>query len=201
MKTIKYNRMDVDKIINGLLKGQIIAFPTDTVFGLACIINKEAINRIYQVKGRDFNKPLPMMCSSLDMISKVAYIDNKSQKLINKFMPGAITIIFKKKDVLKDYVTMGKDTIAIRIPDDKWIVDLIDKLNEPLMVTSANISNMGSLCKWEEVYESLKDKIDGIVCEDCKEVSIASTIVDVSAEIKILRSGPISQEDIMEAIK
>ena len=199
MKTIKYTKMDKEKIITQLMQGGILAFPTDTVFGLACIMDKEAIRKVYIAKGRDFKKPLPMMCDSLDMIKKVAYVNETAEKIINRFTPGALTVILNKKEEIDDYITQGNKTIGIRVPDDEWILDLISKIG-PLMVTSANISNEGSLLKWEDVYESMKGKIDGIVCEDARG-DRASTIVDLTDKIKILREGPISLDELEEILK
>ncbi len=200
MKTNKLNKIDIDKVITILKNDGIVAFPTDTVFGLACLCSEFAIKKVYEAKGRDFNKPLPMMCSGKAMINTVAYINESSEKLIDKFMPGAITIIFNKKDDVADYITGGKKTIGIRVPDDEWILKLIDKLQEPILVTSANISGNGSLLKWNDVYECMNDKIDAIVCEDARGDK-ASTIVDCSNDIKILREGPISKEEIMDVVK
>ena len=200
METIKYTKMDKKQIINTLMKGGLLAFPTDTVFGLACMMDEKAIKKVYEVKGRSFDKPLPMMCCDLKMIESVAIVDEKTKKLIKNFMPGPITIIFKKKDCVKDYVTQGKDTIGIRVPDDEFILELIKDLKKPLMVTSANISGAGSLLKWEDVYKDLSGKIEAIVCEDASGDS-ASTIVDVSDGLKILREGPISIEEIKEVIE
>ena len=177
-----------------------MAFPTDTVFGLACIMDRNAIAKVYEAKGRSFDKPLPMMCNGKDMINSVAYINKDSEKLIDNFMPGAITIIFNKKENVDDFVTNGRNTIGIRVPNDDWILDLINQLNMPILVTSANISGDGSLLKWEDVYLCMNGKIDGIVCEDARG-DLASTIVDCSGEIKILREGPISANIIMETIK
>ena len=199
MKTIKYTKMDKEKIITQLMQGGILAFPTDTVFGLACIMDKEAIRKVYIAKGRDFKKPLPMMCDSLDMIKKVAYVNETAEKIIDRFTPGALTVILNKKEEIDDYITQGNKTIGIRVPDDEWILDLISKIG-PLMVTSANISNEGSLLKWEDVYESMKGKIDGIVCEDARG-DRASTIVDLTDKIKILREGPISLDELEEILK
>lgn len=200
MKTIKYTKMDKDKIINTLIQGGILAFPTDTVFGLGCIMDEKAIKKIYKAKKRDLNKPLPMMCSGLRMINKVAYVNDKEKKLIKKFAPGPITIIFDKKENVDDYISQGLDTIGIRVPDDKFILDIIKGINAPLMVTSANISDSGSLLKWQDVYKQLNGKIDGIVCEDAKGEK-ASVIVDARKKIKILREGPISLKMIKEALK
>ena len=98
METIKLLKTDKEKIINKLLQGEILAFPTDTVFGLGCVINKEAISKIYEAKGRSFDKPLPMMCNGIEMIETVAKVSDNARKIASKFMPGALTIIFNKKE-------------------------------------------------------------------------------------------------------
>ena len=199
MDTIKYNKEDQELIIDNLLKGGIIAFPTDTVFGLGCIINRDAIAKVYEAKGRSFDKPLPMMCNSLKMIESVAFVSDDARKIINKFVPGALTLIFNKRDEIDDFVTNGKKTIGIRVPDDKWILDLITKLNEPILVTSANLSDTGSLLKWEDVYNQLNGRIDGIVCIDATG-DTSSTIIDVTDGVKLLREGPISLREIEELL-
>lgn len=199
METIRYSKDDIKEIANKLKEGCIIAFPTDTVFGLGCIYdNLEAKNKIMIAKGRDEKKALPMMCTP-ELIKDVAYINNKEEKLIDKFMPGAITIIFKKKD-LPDFVTNGMDTVAIRVPDDEWIIQLIKEVGKPLLVTSANLSDHGSLIKYEDVLKDMDGRIDGVVLEDASGLS-ASTIVLANEEgVKVLRQGPISQEEIEEAV-
>ena len=192
--------MDKDKIITVLRQGGILAFPTDTVFGLACVMDIDAMKKVYKAKGRDFNKPLPMMCDSLNMIRTVAYTDEKAEKIIDKLTPGALTVILNKREELDDYITQGNKTIGIRVPDDDWILGLIEDIGKPIMVTSANISGEGSLLKWEDVYECMNGKIDGIVCEDAKG-DRASTIVDLSGDIRILREGPISLDEILEVTR
>lgn len=195
METIKYTKEDIDLIKEELLNGKLIAFPTDTVFGLACVMDIDAIKKVYIAKGRDFNKPLPVMCSGYEMISKIAYVDEKTKRIIDKFMPGALTIVFKKKDELDPYITQGKPTVGIRVPNDEWIINLIEKIGKPIMVTSANISDTGSLLKWEDVYSQMNEKIDGIVCENARGDK-SSTIIDVSDGLKLLREGPIDFKEI-----
>ena len=200
METIKYSKKDIKLVKEDLLNGKIIAFPTDTVFGLGCVINKDAIAKVYEAKGRSFDKPLPMMCNGLEMIESVAYVNEEAKKIINKFVPGALTLIFNKKEHIEDYVTNGKPTIGIRVPDDEWILNLINELNEPILVTSANLSDTGSLLKWEDVYSQLDGRINGIVCGDATGET-SSTIIDVTSDIKVLRQGPITLEQIMEVIR
>ena len=186
-------------IIDYLRSGKIVAFPTDTVFGLGCIYDdEEAIIRIKMAKGRDEKKPLPMMCNSLKMIESVAYVSSDVRRIIEHFTPGALTIIFKKKETVKDYVTNGLDTIGIRIPDDEMILDIIEKLGKPLLVTSANLSNTPSLKNYTDVYDELNGRIDAIVKKDARS-ELASTIIDATGEkFKVLREGKIRIEEIEE---
>ena len=184
---------EVDEVIDCLKGHGIVAFPTDTVFGLGCLYkDKEAIEKIYEAKNRSISKRLPMMVSSLEMLKEYAQISEKDEKLFKRFAPGPITFIFKLLD--------DSDTIAIRMPDDKWILDLIAKINKPLLVTSANISGKGSLCDYNDVKEDLGANIDMLV----KGVSggkTSSTIVDCVNNYAILREGPIKKEEIMEVIE
>ncbi|MBQ1483163.1 MAG: threonylcarbamoyl-AMP synthase [Erysipelotrichaceae bacterium] len=201
METIRYTKMDTDKIIKTLINGGIVAFPTDTVFGLACIMEKEAIAKVYEAKGRSFDKPLPMMCDSFEMIDEVAYVNAKAKKIIDVLMPGALTLIFRKKECVEDYVTMCKPTIGIRVPEDDFILNLIGKIGMPFLVTSANVSGEGSLLKWQDVLACMEGKIDAIVCEDARG-ECASTIIDVTEEdIKVLREGPVSLKEIQEVLQ
>ena len=198
----KYRVEEIERVRDDLLRGEIVAFGTDTVFGLACVFdNIEAIKKIYAAKNREAKKALPMMCSSACMIEKVAFVDGDAKKIMNKYMPGAITIIFKKKAVVDDYVTSGLNTIGIRVPDDEFILNLINLVGRPLLVTSANMSHEPSLLKWKDVYEKLDGRIDGIVLKD-ESGYMSSTIVDCSGkEVKILRQGPISSEDIFGLLR
>ena len=201
MKTIRLTKMDKEKIIKILIAGGLLAFPTDTVFGLGCMMDEEAMAKIYEIKGRSFTKPLPMMCESLEMIEAYAKTDETSRKIVSRLTPGALTIIFSKKEEVPAYVTNGFETIGIRIPDDPFILDLIRTIGKPLMVTSANLSGEASLRCWKDVYDRFKGKIEGIVCEDAL-ADCASTIIDVTGkEPQVLREGIISIEEIMEVIK
>ena len=201
MKTIRYTKMDKQEIINILMTGGILAFPTDTVFGLACAMDKDAIRKVYKAKGRDFAKPLPVMCDGPEMIRRIAVVNKQAERIMERFMPGALTMVFEKREDLDECFTQGMKTVGIRVPDDEWILDLIRQLDRPIMVTSANISGNGSLLKWKDVYACMHGKINGIVTEDARGDQ-ASTIIDVTSdEIKVLREGPISIEEIKEAIE
>lgn len=196
----KFNVNEVDKVAECLASGEIVAFPTDTVFGLACVFdNEQAVQRIKDAKGRDANKPLPMMCSSVMMINEVANIDTKAYKIMLNHFPGALTVILNKKDCVPAYVTNGFKTIAIRVPNYDLILRIIKRLGKPLLVTSANISNEPSIREYQEVINKLGDRIDAIVTEDAKSET-SSTIVDLTDGFKIVRQGEISEEELLNTL-
>lgn len=199
IKTELIESNDIKTVTDYLKNGRIVAFPTDTVFGLGCIYDdEEAIRRVKEAKGRDEKKPLPMMCSSLEMIEKVAYVSDDVRRIIERFTPGALTIIFKKRECISDYVTNGLDTIGIRVPDDETILKMINMLGKPMLVTSANISGTPSLKRYEDVIRELDGRVDAIVRKDAMS-DTASTIIDATGDdFKVLREGKISIEDIKE---
>ena len=187
-----YSSSQIDEIISELKANNTVAFGTDTVFGLACITGSDiAINKIYSQKQRDKSKKLPMMFSNVEMMGRFVKIDSQAKKLINTFSPGPITYILEASD--------SKETIACRIPNDEWIINLINKIGDPLYVTSANISGQESLLKYEDIKNKLVD-VDAVVMKDASG-NKASTIVDVTNNYQILRQGEITEEQIKEALK
>lgn len=187
-----YSSSQIDEIIEELENSNTVAFGTDTVFGLACITGSDtAVNKVYSQKQRDKSKKLPMMFSSIKMMERYVKINPRTRKLINTFSPGPITYILEAID--------SNETIACRIPNDEWIINLIDKIGDPLYVTSANISGQKSLLKYEDVKNQLVD-VDAAVMKDASG-NKASTIVDITNNYQILRQGEITEEQIKEALK
>lgn len=191
MKTRIFEVTEIDEIKQWIQQGKVIAFPTDTVFGLGVSYQDEvALQRLKQAKGRDERKPIPFMVSSFSQIEAVAVCDDRIKKVSNAFMPGALTLILKKKEHLPTYINNGLNTIAVRMPDDAFVLSL---LATPMLVTSANISGMVPGEDEIAVLKQLEGKIDGIVKGKAK-ANIASTIVDMSgSEVTVVREGIISQ--------
>jgi len=188
---------DFDEIIKILKNDGIIALATDTVFGLATKFDSEiGVNNIYEAKNRPQSKALPMMCTK-EMLKDYVEYDDSYQRIIDTYMPGALTIVCKHKDISDKLI--DKETIAIRIPDDELIVSIINELKMPLWVTSANISGEPSLSDWEDVYKSLNGRVDGIIKGKSKG-DTASTIVSFVDELKVLRQGPISEKELRELL-
>lgn len=202
METKRKTKEEMDEVIECLEAGGVAAFPTDTVYGLGVVYDDEnALNRLKEAKGRPENKPIPLMISNLKQIESVAVVTDRAKKLIQKFMPGAFTIILKKREDVPAYVTNGFDTIGIRMPDDEFILEMMNRIGKPLLVTSANMSGMPTGTTFIEVIEQLEGRIDMIVKGMCgfKE---SSTIVDVSTDaVKLIRKGPISEDEIMKIVE
>ena len=201
MHTKLLKKEQIDEVVSLLNQGEVVAFPTDTVFGVAVSYdNYDAINKMKVAKGRDEGKPFPMMVSSLSDIYTVANVDIKYEKIMKTLMPGALTIVVNKKDTVADYVTNGKDTIAIRMPDDSFVLSLIQKVGKPLLVTSANLSGGENTSNTQEVLDQLDGRIACVV-DGASGGSVASTIIDITTDtLKILREGVISKDRILELL-
>lgn len=191
---------DYNTIVEDLKNGKVVGFPTETVYGLAIIYdNKEAFDKLYQIKDRSITKPIAMMVPDKEYIKIVANIDKNEKKVIDELMPGPITIVFDAKDDLPYHVTMNQKTIGIRIPDYKIANDILRLVNKPLLVTSANISNKPALIKWEDVLNTFDGKISSLVKEDAAS-SAPSTVVRIKDGLVIYREGPISADTIKKVL-
>ena len=196
-----YNSFEYEKIVEDLLNGHVVGFPTDTVYGLAIVYdNKSAFDKLYNIKNRDINKPISMMVYDKEVLNEVAYIDENSKKVIEKLMPGALTIILKAKPNLPEHVTFNLKTIGVRIPTNKTALDILEKVNKPLLVTSANISTEPSLLKAKDVYEKFKSMLYSMIDEDALG-NEASSVISVYEDIKIYRQGPINLKTIKKVVE
>lgn len=202
METTIYQSEQIEEIAALIRAGGMVAIPTDTVYGLAIAsTNLRAIENMKRAKGRPEEKPFPMMVSSLAQLETVAIVDEKTRKVIEFFMPGALTIIFRKRPELPKELTNGFSTVGIRMPDDQWVLALIKAVGVPLLVPSANLSGAAVCNNHNEVLAQLSGRIDAVVA-GVSGSGLSSTIVDMSGEkIKILRPGKITLEEIMEVLK
>lgn len=194
-------KQDIDDVCDVIEQSGVVAFPTETVYGLGVRFNDEkALEKLMEAKNRDYSKAITLMVANKDDIQNYAYVSDSAYKLIQQFMPGMMTLVFKKKESVNPVMTNGKATIGIRIPDDEYVLSLLNKVG-PMLVTSANLSNHPNTTTTKEVLAQLDGRIDIVVDGETAD-SIASTVIDVSEEnIKILREGKISKEDIEEVLK
>ena len=185
---------ELKKCIETINKGGLVIFPTETVYGIgANAYNEEAVRKIYEVKMRPDEKPLSIMVSSIDEISKYAIISNEiEEKIIKKYMPGPITIVLKKKPGVFDYISSGKDTIGIRIPDNEIILKLLKEAKLPIVAPSANISGNPSGIILSEILKDFDGKVEICIDGGKAKLSEPSTIVKVvDNKPVILRQGRI----------
>lgn len=191
--------MDVSFAIDLLKKGGIVAFPTETVYGIGCdIFNLNAIKRIYEIKKRDAAKPLAAHVGSIEQIKMVAFTDVQYFDVFSqKFLPGPLAIILPRLQTISSLVTSGLDTISIRFPDCAEAIDLALGLGNPIAATSANLSGMPSAVHHTDVINYFQDNVDFIIQSGTTKFKKESTIVDLTqTPPKILREGVISKFEI-----
>lgn len=196
------NKKDYKLAIEYLNNDEVIALPTETVMGLAVKASSIlAYNKLVEIKNRPSNKAFPFIVGSIDEIEKYAYVDDVTKKIIKAFMPGPLTIILKKKEFIDNRITNGKETIAIRIPNDKILLKIVKGLKEPILLTSANKSGEEACINSEEVIEVFKDEIPLVIKGKC-EYNVASTIIEINNKnVNIIREGIIKKEEIERLIK
>ena len=186
--------------------GELIIYPTDTVYGLGAIIsNEESINNIYFAKSRSFNSPLIALLSSVDKVDEVAEVSVEDRELLNKlakaFWPGALTVILRKKDYIPEIMVSGGNTIGVRIPNLDLAIKIIDLAGGVLATTSANISGEPSPKSYEELSEAIKSKVNLLIDGGKCKLGEVSTIIDLTKKVpKILRKGAITTEEIEKII-
>lgn len=199
---MKRYRPDETAAMAAVLKQDgVLSTPTDTVYGVcARMSSPQAQENLRRVKNRPKTKAFPVMCADEAQIRTIAYVDERAQKLISAFMPGPVTLVLKKKESVPEFVNGGLPTLAIRMATSQALRDLIQALGEPIYMTSANQSGMPTAASLEEIEQSCP-LLDGMM-EGSPSFGQASTIIDCTqAEIQILRQGPITWEQIEQALK
>jgi L-threonylcarbamoyladenylate synthase len=185
-----------------LTKGGLVAFPTDTVYGLgAPAFDAEAVERIYEAKGRGMGKAIPVLIGDLDDLPKVASGVNRiAQLLAEHFWPGPLTLVVPRNPNLPDVIS-PTPTVGVRIPDYAPTRDLF-KLAGPMAVTSANLSDHPSATTAQETLAQLDGRIQLVLDGGQTPGGVPSTVVDcLGAAPLVLRQGPITLEQIVEALK
>lgn len=195
-----YQKEQIKEVAQAFQAHQILAVPTDTVYGVGVLYGDlKDLERLKHAKHRPETKPIPMMVSNIEQMKQIAQVDRRIEQIVSRFLPGALTLVLRVKETVPKAYTNGLDTIAIRIPDEDFLLQVIQELNAPLLVTSANQSGAKTAICSEDVFEQLPN-IDGIVLGRCKALQ-ASTIVDCTQEeLTILRPGPITLEQLKEVI-
>ncbi|MDA7705212.1 L-threonylcarbamoyladenylate synthase [Rickettsiales bacterium] len=178
--------------INQLNSGKLIILPTDTIYGIAAKAEDDlAVQKIYDAKKRSKNKAIAIFLKNIEQIEQKFYLNDIEKKIIKKYLPGAVTIILKpKNNKFSKFLNQNNDNLAVRIADNKFCLDLLDKFNGAIAVSSANISGQKEINNINLLQKEFGDKIDLIITGKINPESLASTIIQVTNnKINILRQG------------
>ena len=195
------NEKILREVAEMIKEGKLVAYPTETVYGLGTnALDERAVERLFKIKGRQ-RKPISVVIPSIEKAEEIGEINDVALSLIEKFFPGPLTIIVKKKDVVPSIVTAGSEKIGLRMPDHSIPIKLAEFSGVPITSPSANISGKPSPTKPEHVIEDFMGKIDAIIDAGETLLKIESTVIDTTTKPpKILRIGALPLEEIKKVI-
>ncbi len=200
MKYIKKDE-DIESAVKYIKNGKLVIFPTETVYGIgANALDKEAVNKIFDIKGRKQDNPLIVHIDNINMLDElVLEVNDIERKLMDKFWPGPLTIILPKKDIIPNNVTCGLSTVGIRMPSNKIARELINKSHLPIAAPSANISGKPSGTMIDDILSEFSDYDVCIIDGGYSAIGLESTVVKVEdGKINILRPGYITYEQLSQ---
>lgn len=204
MKTeiLQPNSENFAKCAELINNGQVVGFPTETVYGLgANAFMPEAVKKVYQAKGRPSDNPLIVHVADFETIERIAYVNAKARIVMQNFMPGSVTMVLPKKDVIPYCVSGGLETVGVRMPDNAVALEFIKACQVPLCAPSANTSTRPSPTKSEHVYFDLNGKIPAIIDGGECSVGVESTVIDLTGDkVRLLRAGGMAIEVLEEKL-
>ena len=196
---LNFSIEQIQEAIDLIRNDEIVAFPTETVYGLGgSAFSETAVRKIYEAKGRPSDNPMIVHISDLEMLSSIVKnIPENIRKLCERFWPGPLTILFEKSEKIPDIVTAGLNTVAVRMPSNPIALTLIKKLGIPIAAPSANLSTRPSPTEAKHVINDLQGKIPLIIDGGSCNVGVESTVIDVHrGHSVILRPGGVNLEDL-----
>ncbi len=199
----RIERKKIEMAANVIKKGGVVAFPTETVYGLgANAFDENAVRKIFELKGRPIDNPLIVhICKKRDIYRLAKDVPKIAKKLIARFWPGPLTLVLKKSEIIPDIVTAGLDTVAIRMPSHRVALKLIEYSNVPIAAPSANKSGRPSATSAKHVIEDFDEKVDCIIDAGESTIGLESTVLDLTETPPIiLRPGAITREMLERVI-
>lgn len=180
----------VNRVVECLKQGGVIAYPTDTIYGLGCdIFNKKGVKKIYQIKQRDPRKPFSFICSDLSDVSNYAQVSNFAFKIMKRYLPGPFTFVLEATRVVPDVLTTRQKTVGIRIPDNPIALSIVRELGHPIVTTSVNISGEESHCDPVKIDQQVGKQLD-LVVDGGNLLGEQSTVISlINDQVEVLRQG------------
>jgi len=197
------SKSSIERCAKLLAEGEIVAIPTETVYGLAGdALNPNAIKKIFNAKGRPQDNPLIVHISDMKMLDElVSQIPPIALKIAENFWPGPLTMVFPKKDIIPLETSGGLDTVGIRIPAHKVAREIIRACGKPLAAPSANVSGSPSPTTAQHVFDDMNGKIPMIIDGGCCDIGVESTVISFeNGGVRLLRPGFISIDDLREFV-
>ena len=200
MKQVPSDLSGITLAIESIKNGGVVIFPTDTVYGIGCDpYNENAVKKIYEIKNRDSTKPLPILGYSKRVLENIVEFDETASRIAEKFWPGGLTMILPLKDDKLKKLSRGTNTLAVRVPNNKCVLAFLKKC-ELVVGTSANISGKEPFTDPQNIENDVID-CDIFLNDGIIQSSGASTVIKIeNGEIRILRSGDISENDLVEEL-
>lgn len=199
MNTKHFSVNELESAAQLLRAGEVVAFPTETVYGLgADALNADAVRKIFLAKGRPSDNPLIVHIADKSQLLMVAReVPTVANRLMAQFWPGPLTIVLPKRSEIPQIVTANLDTVAVRLPNHRIAMEIIRLAGVPLAAPSANRSGRPSATTWQAVAEDLNGRIAGLVCGEPTTIGIESTVVDTTSNPpRVLRPGGVSLEQL-----
>jgi L-threonylcarbamoyladenylate synthase len=196
----------LEKAARLINRGEVVVCPTDTGYAFAAnALDTRAIARVFHLKGRSFGNPVHIAVTSLEEAEKYAEVNDYARYIAGYYLPGALTLVLKKKDIIPSLLVAGMDTVGIRVPDNQVILRLGQLTGHPLTATSANISGRPGTYSVEEVTAQLGENIAGVAMvldQGPLKVRELSTIVDLTVDPpQLIRQGRVSWLEVRERLK
>jgi len=180
----------VARVVDCLKNGGLIAYPTDTTYGIGCsIFNKKGIERIYLMKGRERRKPFSFICSSLSEVAHYARVGNNDFKILKRYLPGPYTFVLEATRDVPDLLLTRQKTVGIRIPDNRICLDLVQALGNPIITTSANPSGEDPVGDPYIINEIFGHQLDFVIDGGLLETDVSSVVALTGAAPEVLRAG------------
>ena len=204
MKTVVLKTDDLSYAADVIMRGGLVAVPTDTVYGLAGNgLDHDAVAKIYEVKNRPMVKPIILLISDISVAQAFCEtIPESARRLAEAFWPGALSIVLQKRDTVPDIVTAGGPTVGVRCPNHPKTLELLRLIGVPLAAPSANITDMPSPKTAEDVLSYFDGKIDCVIDGGQCSVGVESTIVELTAQPYVIRRhGAVREEEIQKCLK
>ena len=191
----------LDKVMESLNRNEIVCFPTETVYALACsAYSEEALFKLCKIKRRDTSKPLSLLCKDLTQVAELAKLDDANLKVLEMLTPGPVTFVLPICNTQNLPRSFFGNTLGIRIPDHEIANAVLQAVSYPLVATSANISGIAEAAKAVDVPEEIRQHVSALWNDDSSVGGVCSTVFDLTTK-KVIRAGVFPDREIFDAIR